>query len=856
MKTIVAARVAILGREDGVWYKFRYDTAGVGDRRVRDISYRDHKWIPGIPSGTYHEYDYRTSARTESGRVLSGWHKTGTQIGSTNSVVDFRCNVSANTYWVNVNENYAAVEEFLRTGVLTINNVFDGVTSTESLIKPEEDNWVFHVDVETYQSRVQATGSKGTGGTVKRSSTFDIAWTTDAEDDWERSNAGMCVELRGVGSSSIASKQLANGALQYTVDTAPYANYSGVQWRVKCTAAVSGTDTYTPWYTVELEAVNASVHDLHPSGRTYYGFEQLYRWEFTVDSASDPLGMIRQQSAVLEYRNDNMAEPAQFASVAGADGSVRANTNTLPKGAYEWRVVVTSTAGSTHTSSWISCTNVEVPITVTGMTPANGDYAPRNVDNRFAWTFAADSSDAPGQVSQTAAVLYYKADNESEWHTVEIAGDTQWYTLPAGTFAAGAATVAWYVRVTASTGTTVTSNTVTVYATDTKSNPTAISPAGEYLDDALTGIVFVWRHAIQTGTPQTGWEISYSTDSGASWTVLASGEGADSRYQADAKTFANGTVYWRVRTKNTDGAWGNYSAPAVFAIRRAPAMPSINYYDNKPLLTIGWQSTEQTGYEVELDGTVLGMQYGTDKRWQSDRVLTDGQHLVRVRITNVYGDVSPWAKQVVTVANQPGTAAKVTAVAGWGEVRLSWQAADGTKAAYLLRDGTPIAKADGAEITDRATAAMHRYTVRTFDADGYYTDSLPVQAAPVVPYAAIGLLEGGEWLAVKYSPDRQVYSRSTAEGGTLQRYWGQTHPVWQTNGQKTVTHTIQYAYKDAAELDAMRAMLGQEVVYKDRGGHLAVGIFSDLSETAAPGYTTFALTITETEREAVRYDPV
>ena len=852
MKECILQMGKVLERAEGSWYKIQYDTSALAGRRVRDFGYDSYFYVPPGDGGTSRYFDFRTTCKTESGTTLTRYRRYGESHGSTYDFLAW-----ASEFWTDVSNNYAAVEEFLRTGVLTFDDNYDNLDSTIPLTRPE-DYWklLYRIHIKTWQGRIQATGTKGTSGTVKRGATFDIAWTTDAEDSSELNGTGMYVELCGVGGSSVDSKYLGGGVLQYTVDTAPYVNYSGVQWRVKCTANVTGTVTYTPWYTVELEAVNASVRDLRPSGRTYYGFEQLYSWAFVVDSDSDPLGVIKQQSAVLEYRNDDMAEPAQFASVAGTAASVRTNTNALPKGAYEWRVTVTSTVGSTHTSSWISCTNAEVPVTVTGMTPADGDYAPRNVDNRFAWTFAADSSDAPGQVSQTAAVLYYKADNESEWHTVEIAGDAQWHMLPAGTFAAGAATVAWYVRVTANTGTTATSDTATVYATDAKSNPTAISPAGEYLDDTLTGIVFVWKHAVQTGTPQTGWELSYSTDSGASWTVLASGEGADNRYQAPAKTFANGTVYWRVRTKNTDGVWGNYSASAVFAIRRAPAMPSINYYDNKPLLVIGWQSAEQTGYEVELDGSALGMQYGTGKRWQSDQVLADGQHLVRVRITNVYGDISPWAEQVVTIANRPSTAAKVTAATAWGEVRLSWQAADGTKAAYLLRDGVPIAKADGAEITDRATAGMHRYTVRTFDADGYYTDSPPVQAAPVVPYAAIGLLAGGAWLAVKYSPDRQVYSRSTAEGGTLQRYWGQTHPVWQPNGQKTVTHTIQYAYKDAAELDALRAMLGQEIVYKDRGGHLAAGIFSEMSESAAPGYTTFALTITETEREAVRYDPV
>ena len=198
----------------------------------------------------------------------------------------------------------------------------------------------------------------------------------------------------------------------------------------------------------------------------------------------------------------------------------------------------------------------------------------------------------------------------------------------------------WYVTATASTGTVATSEVVTVTTKDARSTATAISPSGIYADDSVEGITFTWQHSIETGTKQCGWEISYSQDSGASYTVLASADTDAQTYTSNPGTFVSGTIYWRVRTKNTDGVFGDYSGVAVFAVRRAPAAPVITYHTNKPLAELRWQSAEQVGYEVEVDGESQGLVYGSEKSWQSNQVLTDGSHTVRVRIVNTFGDQS------------------------------------------------------------------------------------------------------------------------------------------------------------------------------------------------------------------------
>lgn len=709
------------------------------------------------------------------------------------------------------------------------------------------------IECVSYQGRVTPTGTTFTSGSVARYTKYRLQWTTDAEDDFERTNSTCQIVISDQNGQNEKTVTLANGATSYDLDTTAWSSGTAIRWKVKIGAYGSGTVTESATYTLTLVDPTAKVDDLRPTSKTYYGFDSVFSWAFTGSVSTGAIsGTLQQGSAVLQYRTDNMANPAQFASVSNGTTHVTVNCANLPIGSYQWRVVAKSSVGTTHTSNWVQCTNVEVPISVKGTTPAADAHAPRAVVNRFSWVFSVDSTDSPGTVTQRSAVLYFKANNESDWHQQSVSGAQQYCDVPANTFTAGCVTLDWYVVAVANTGTKATSAKITVSTKDARSTPVAISPAGEYLDDAVQGITFIWAHANITGTAQCGWELSYSIDSGASYLVLAKADNAVNRYEASAGTFPSGVIYWRIRTKNTDNEFGDYSGAAIFAIRRAPVAPVISYYDNKPLAKMRWQAKEQDGYEVAVDGISLGVRYGTGKEWQSDAVLTDGKHTLQVRIYNTYGDVSPWSSCEINVQNQPGAALAVYAEGRWGEVLLRWDADNG----YILRDGELIAKAEGGTYTDRTSAAAHQYIVRVFDAEGCYTDSAPVLAAPSVPYAAIGLRDGTDWLAMKYATSYQNYSKAVSLGGSYQQYWGKERPIWHDAGNRVVTHTISHACKREEELLVLRSLAGQEVIYKDRDGHLAIGVFKDLQESREHGCTALSFSITETQQEVVKYDPV
>ena len=85
------------------------------------------------------------------------------------------------------------------------------------------------------------------------------------------------------------------------------------------------------------------------------------------------------------------------------------------------------------------------------------------------------------------------------------------------------------------------------------------------------------RQEISTGTAQTAYELQTSSNMGGQYTTRSTAETDASSFATPAGQFAQGTLMWRVRTKNGDGVWGSYSAAATIIIRRAPVVPVIVY---------------------------------------------------------------------------------------------------------------------------------------------------------------------------------------------------------------------------------------------------------------------------------------
>lgn len=697
-------------------------------------------------------------------------------------------------------------------------------------------------------------------GNLTKGATYTFAWSTNLGADGSISSVKVSTAPLDSPDSAVTTTYDANTtSVQMTVPVAGTTNAStGMMWRVGIVSG-TGTETWSSWQRHSYAPPSLTVGDLWPTGTVYQGFDTRFRWALNASLPSGALSIdVSQASAQLQYRADGAIDYTTV-NVSGSNTYCTVPANTLPAGSFDWRVVVTSTTGDTVTSSWTKCSHTPVIVSVTDLVPGQGARAIAVLDHRFSWSIstAPPMDELPNDVTQTQAVLYWRSAAVSSWTSIPINGSTQYVDIPAGTFT-GMQAVLWYVSVTTSLGNTATSDTIELTTEDTLSTCVAVSPVGGFYDNRNAGISFVWQHINDTGTRQYGYELELSEDNGVNWSILSTGDSAVSQWVSGVGQFKNGTYYWRVRTKNSDKVFGSYSSIAAFGVRQAPETPVISYQDGKPLLTINWQSVGQTGYEIEVDGVSTGILYGSEKTWTSPELLANGRHTIRLRIVNQYRDLSAWATLNVQIANVPSGSIALHLTPEWAQVSAAWNITGDFQTLYLLRDGEIVAKSGNlsalTNLIDRTSVGEGDYMLRAFDANGYYTDSNIVSAAPILPYAAIGLLHGTGWELLKYSASLARYSKQVTQAGAMVQYYGEALPRWEDSGYKTVAHVIQYVKLRDQQLDRLLSFIGKPVIYKDAEGHLATGIFSALPISADGfGRHSFSITIQEIEQETIKY---
>lgn len=189
---------------------------------------------------------------------------------------------------------------------------------------------------------------------------------------------------------------------------------------------------------------------------------------------------------------------------------------------------------------------------------------------------------------------------------------------------------------------------------------------------------------------------------------------------------------------------------------------------------------------------------------------------------------------------------------------VEWTTEGEYRAFYLLRDGIPVGKAgaEAREWTDWAANGKHWYTVRGVKDDGYYTDSNAVVGITSVPYGAI--CQWGDfsnWMVLKlHEGGPFVHSEKRSAGMEYVQYAGRALPVAYETGWKTVSHTVEYTVRKKAEWEALKALEGQTVLYKDYRGTRVVGTLESV-EAEHTKRINFSLTIQETDvQERIAYD--
>ena len=148
------------------------------------------------------------------------------------------------------------------------------------------------------------------------------------------------------------------------------------------------------------------------------------------------------------------------------------------------------------------------------------------------------------------------------------------------------------------------------------------------------------------------------------------------------------------------------------------------------------------------------------------------------------------------------------------------------------------------------------YTVRGVTPEGYYGDSAPVHAFLAIENAVLGAVEdGAPWLKLRLrAGERPAHDGSYSAQVDYVHYYGRTKPEPYTCGMQDASHDFAFTLRDAAQMDALRGLLGSTVVYKDCWGDVVIGVLGNIQ--AAHGRARdVQFTIVETDhRQEISYE--
>lgn len=626
-----------------------------------------------------------------------------------------------------------------------------------------------------------------------------------------------------------------------------------------------GTSTYTNPFSMTKFAIPTTLKgkeitrvDVYAYG--YVEWDYRYeRWDYDVQAECGEITENWDESNVTyntrpAYGKVWYMSPASETHVTGyqwcidyysTSSSMRA---VITHGAVFKNEVYTYNAASNK--PYLEIEYIDPTIYLSNVSPQSG-YVPKNLPTTFSWEVAGENY-VYGGVEQTSGTLQWRVGTSDTIKSISV-GSAQQYTMPAGTFAGDS--IQWRVTVVAA-GQTKTSPWYTLSTVEPLSAAEAISPIGGIID-STRDTVFAWRHVIETGTPQTGYDLLVSADGTVFETIQS--EQTENQYAiVPANTLDAGQLFWRVATYNTDGKVGSASATVQTTVVGASEPPVVVLTDSSPRPAIRWQSTGQQGYEIQIDGETVVNTYGTSKDYRAETYLADGQHTIRVRVQNQYSLWSDWGSVSVLVSNVAGSAIVLTAYDG--EIaQLSWITSGAYDKYYVYRDGELLAKVTEKQYDDALTSGRHRYQVRgAYDGSGDYGLSNEVSVMVLPETTIIATVDGAASVRLPYSEtNKRGTSVNTQRKMAMMYFSGSALPSVELAEWTDRSMTITAALKPGESKAQLMALVGQIVCARDQYGNCAIGVLPGWTVRDFEMYSTVQTTIQDVNwREAVRHDPI
>lgn len=391
---------------------------------------------------------------------------------------------------------------------------------------------------------------------------------------------------------------------------------------------------------------------------------------------------------------------------------------------------------------------------------------------------------------------------------------------------------------------------LTITMQDSTPVATPVSPVGEIIDRTKAN-KFEWRHETALGLPPTKSEIQTSKD-GSTWSdALTPSPPSETNLILPGGYFTeSGTWYWRVRTYNTQGTAGGWSAAAKFYCIGAPTAPIITNVSKAPRPVVQWQAKEQTAYQIKIEGVLkTGVRYGTEKMWTAPQYLEDGAYTVEIRVMNEYEQWSEWSGATAEVENTPMPNILLTGTAGVSAA-LSWETEGNFDFFLVYRNGVPIAKTTAQTYVDMLSNGGTKYQIRGGKKnDGNYGASQEINLDIECKHITLADTETGEILELKYSTSaHQTTSRNTTRDARMVQLAGKTFPIIERGKHQTKSTSVACAFKEKEDSAAFEKMLGQVVALKEPDGGVTVGCLMAYATQVDVGfYAVYSFTLTQIE---------
>lgn len=714
-----------------------------------------------------------------------------------------------------------------------------------------------YAEIQTHSGSIRSRDYSPANTTIRKGFYHRFSWQTTAEipinGPLQVSYTEFQWRAKGASEWNIVRVPGTSDYIDFDTGLVPNAVSPGMKWQavVYASNGISATGGYT---SVSFQSTAVRLTELTPASKAtvYKGFSVNFSWELSYTRPDDLSGSLRQVSAKLRWRKSGTQNYNEY-QIDSATQAYSIPADVLPIGNIDWQVEVTDTSGGTTISGWTTFSHKELPITPTDLHPEDGGHVLKHRVNRFSWSIESDSTqDAPGEIIQTSAIVRWRTQGKEDVQNVSISSEQSYYDFPANTFTED--DIERQVTVIANTGTSGTSEWIHVNTQDALSTPVCVSPVGTVVKDTQ-GITFVWRHEISTGTAQTAYELQTSDNMGAHYSVLSTAESDESNFTTPAGTFAQGTLMWRVRTRNGDGVWGMYSAVATIIIQRLPATPVIVYTDTKPRPTIRWQSQDQQGVRIQIGNYDTGWMHSTIKEYRMTHILADGTYPVRLTVKTIFGIESSPAVGSITVKNVPGPAIAANFRTFDNCTSIEWHPDESYVAYYILKNGIAIARTEADNYTDRVSNGHGEYIIRGVTNEGYYGDSVPVYAYLAIENAVLGLMaDESPWLPLRLRRgERPTHEGSYSVQVDYVHYYGRQKPVAYTSRMSEASHDFTFTLRDPVLVRTLRSLLGQTVVYKDCWGDVVIGMLGSVQMSHGRA-ADVQFTITETDfRQEVEY---